>query len=623
MASIDAYGQVLNQYATTRRITGSEPEQPWAIYLAGADGRFTLVCLDHDAKNADTAAAAERDAAISAGILSRAGLHPVVCASGPTGGRHVWVALADSIDAETVGTLARLLHHICPTLDVAPLSNPATGCVRPPGAPHRAGGHSTVLTGHLEDLTSPTGTAAQLEAALAHIAQLVEDAAPTDVPAAHRPLPMDAHGHLYLPGPRRALPSRSAAAVDEDAASGDASAVLWRVLIGAAAARWRFEDVATLIDRPGLAHARSLRDRSTRRPRSSSDTRATLARQWHKAVQHVAATPRRATTDDPTFDPRAKAIATTVLHVQERADAAGGRWTTPAGPADRRVLDTLCLMALQGLTDTVEADIRRTGLLAGIGRETARTALLRLSDDGWIAQVATAEGPRAAHWTITPPSAIHSNATKGRSQADPRAAHVTPTGAAERTTLMTTLTTRLQDAAHDAFTPGALGHHAGNLYARTTTESHDPQTLATLTGCSLPRTRRCLDNLVAAGVLVRDKNGWRRPRHDLRDVAAAHCAATGRLARRDALYRLERALWTWWCAEQAWMRAPRRTPANRRPGHGQLTLIPSSETNTFGAHPRGAGGRADYRAARTLLTDSTRQGAAATPRTLRERPVAA
>ena len=59
-----------------------------------------------------------------------------------------------------------------------------------------------------------------------------------------------------------------AAALREDAASGDASAILWRVLVGAAAARWRHADIAALVDEaPGLEHVRTYRDRGQRRPR--------------------------------------------------------------------------------------------------------------------------------------------------------------------------------------------------------------------------------------------------------------------------------------------------------------------------------------------------------------------
>lgn len=49
------------------------------------------------------------------------------------------------------------------------------------------------------------------------------------------------------------------------------------------------------------------------------------------------------------------------------------------------------------------------------------------------------------------------------------------------------------------------------------------------------------------------------------------------------------------------MTTPRRLQPKHRPGPGQLTLFPEPGTNTYGAHPRRADGRADYRAARTLI----------------------
>ncbi|MGO1567407.1 MAG: hypothetical protein ACTHXC_05205, partial [Brachybacterium sp.] len=246
VASVDAYGETLNQYASTQRVGPTPPETPWAINLTGPDRAFKLLCFDHDAKTDGAAAAAARDAEVTAGLLARAGLPTVGCAWGTRGGRHDRTALAEPVDAETVATLARLTKHLCPTLDLSPLTNAAAGCVRPPGAPHRAGGVSEVIAGSVAALINPTGTAAQVRAVLEDVAQRIETAEPANVPDARRPLPVDAHRHRYLPGPRRPLPRSSAAALDEDAAMGDASAVLWRVLIGAAAARWRYEDVAAL-----------------------------------------------------------------------------------------------------------------------------------------------------------------------------------------------------------------------------------------------------------------------------------------------------------------------------------------------------------------------------------------
>jgi hypothetical protein len=623
VAVADASGAVLNQYGTHRRTTADTPVRPWAVYLAGSDHRYRLLAFDLDAKTPDSAAAAARDAETLAGLLDDAGLSPVICASGPSGGRHVWAALADSVDADTVATLARLARHLCPTLDLAPLTNPATGCVRPPGSPHRAGGTSTLVTGDLNSLLAPTGTAAAVRALVEHLAALVGAAEPSGPLEANRPLPLDDHGHPYLPGPRRELAAVSRAALEEDASSGDASAVLWRVLIGAAAARWKHADVAALVPTsPGLEHLRSHRlstgtstQRVSREPR---EVAATLARQWAKAVAHVATTPRQIG-EDPTFDARADAIAAHVRDVQSRADAAAGRWGQGRGPADRRVLDVLSLLALQALTPDLEADIRRLGLLAGIGRETARVALYRLAADGWITRIQDSEGSRGARWRLHPHGDIHSKECMGRSQADPRPAGA---GAAERLTLLKTLIHRTRACAHDVFTLGpGLGHAAGNLYARATAT---PRTLAQFVqdlGTTTDHAARLLDRLTDTGLFSHSPAGWFRKASDSRPAAAKRLRVHGRLAERGARYSLERELWAWWQAELGWMQAPRRTAASRRAGPGQLSLLPEDGTNVYGAHPRRPDGKADYRRARWLaLTGQARVDTRGTGRLRRVDP---
>lgn len=596
VAATDAAGRVLNSYTGRARTDGVEPAVPWAVHLAGEDRRFRLLCFDLDAKTPGATAQAEKDAATLTDLLRNVGLGVVVCQSGPSGGRHVWTGLTESVDADTVACLARLARGVCPSLDIAPLANPATGCVRPPGAPHRTGDRSTVLTGDIATLTNPSGTAAQVRLLTEALARLVNQAEPTHQPSPGTPIPVDEHGRLYLPGPKRDLPTASAAALGEDAACGDASAVLWRVLIGAAAAHWHHADIAAIAAHsPGLEHVRTYRDGSHRRPRTAADTAQVLRRQWDKAVRFTAATPRTAGAD-PTFDARADAIAATVRAIQTRADASAGRWSTGGGPADRRILDALCLLTLRAVTVTVEADIRRLALIAGIGRETARTALWRLAADGWITQTQSAEGVRAAHWTIRPPEVIHTGAEQGRSQADPR-----PVGAgpAERTLLITELTDRATAAAHDLFTYGkALGHLAGNVYARTTRQPQDLAVLTARTGRDPDRTAFILGVLVDAGILVASRDGWRRPARDRRTAAAKTFGVDGRLDTRTRLYALERDVWAWWQAEQAWRQAPRRAGSKRRPGWNQLVLVPADGTHHYGPHPTRPDGRLNWRLAR-------------------------
>jgi hypothetical protein len=259
VADVDVTGAVVNTYTGTCRTSATDaPDVPWAVYLADSrDGRYRLIVFDLDAKG--DPGLVVRDTTTITGLLTRASVPHVVCASGPGGGQHVWVALSEGVEAHTVATLGRLVRRMCPSLDLAPLSNPVTGCVRPPGAPHRHGGVSLVIAGDVATLTCPTTTAEHVRGLVATLAAQLHDDDGAAAVLAHSPAPLDPRGHPFLPGPKRRLPAGSAAALASDAAAGDASAVLWQVLCGAAAAKWHFDDVAALIDSPGLAHVRSHR----------------------------------------------------------------------------------------------------------------------------------------------------------------------------------------------------------------------------------------------------------------------------------------------------------------------------------------------------------------------------
>jgi len=610
VADVDAYGQVVNTYTRRARTGGPRPGAPWAVYLADDAGAFRLLAFDFDAGKGDPAA----DAATFCGWLELAGLPHVVACSGPSGGRHVWLALTDGLAAGTVDVLARLVRARLPSLDIAPLANAVTGCVRPPGAPHRAGGVSRVLAGDLATLTTPTVTAAGVGRLLEQLTgDGPEPQTPVD-PAAR--LPVDRGGRLYLPGVRRELPPASAAALATEAGIGgaDASAVLRRVLDGAVAARWRCADVAALVARsPGLEHVRSQGQGpgQPRRVRSPAESRRVLSRQWDRAVRWVAAHPRAAAEEDPTFEPRAAALAAVVEQTQSRADATAGRWAGPGGPADRRVLDAICVLSLQAMSAPVEADIRRLGLLCGIGRETARTALLRLARDGWVTRHCPADGPRAAVWILCQGLSTVID-VPGRSQAGPR-----PPGAgtAERTRWIGLLRTRLSVAAHDVFTPaGGLGHATGQLYATLTAQPASIGQLAHRLGCTADETGYRLGLLRAVRLARRTPAGWGAVRADRRDAAALRLGVAGRLADRAARYALEREAWAWWGEELAWMHAPRRAPVSRRPGLGQLAVVdPAGTPPARPPHPRRVDGRADFAAARQALLSSATGSNAASP----------
>jgi len=597
VADVDACGEVLNTYTGRARIDGERPCAPWAVYLTDAVGQFRLLAFDLDAAKGDPVA----DAATLCGWLETAGLPYVVAASGPGGGRHVWVGLAEAVEATVVDTLARLVRAQLPSLDIAPLANPVTGCVRPPGAPHRHGGTSIVLAGQLCALTAPVVTAAD-------VGRLVDMLA-----AGHRPqrsdpvelgtqLRVDGAGRLHLPGPRRDLPVASAAALGREGAGTDANTVLWTVLIGAAGARWRCADIAALADRaPGLEHVRTQGQGPgrARRIRGGREARAVLARQWDRAVVWVATHPRAAIVEDPSFEPRAAGLVALVEHTQTRADAGPGRWSRPGGPADRRVLDALCALSLQGMCTVVEADIRRLGLVCGIGRETARTALGRLCGDGWISQVRPGEGRRAAFWKLPAPLSTPSH-LPARSQAVPR-----PLGAgtADRSRWLLLLQTRLSAVAHDVFTPaGGLGHATAQVYAALSSAPTSTEELSRRLGYSVGELVSRLGVLRGLRLIEYSPTGWVLCRVDRREAVAQRLGVSGRLQDRTDRYGVERAAWAWWLTELAWMRAGRRTAASRRPGPEQLVLVDlPGAAPSLPPHPRRADGRADFPAARHAL----------------------
>lgn len=690
-APIDVTGRAENLYPLIHATANpSPPTSPWALPLADRDG-FRLLAFDLDAK--PDAAAAAADAQSLAELLTSVGIAHLVCASGPAGGRHLWVGLNESVSPVLVERLARVLRQLVPTLDLSPLANPATGCVRPPGAPHRHGGTSRVLSGHLAVLQQPSTNAADLQKLLVAATSPAGGAgvgarageATRERPAARaaggretstgapRRIALDATGHPYLPGPPRPLPQTSHqvlrlglgqhTAVPSAAASlgqgpthqvpsprgagtpseqaADASSALWHVLIGAASSHWHLSQLLALLSEPrtpGLEHARTRRSPTTRgerlpRPRTGQDSpRAVLARQWARAVRWVAANPRvAASADVDDFPERAGAITDLVHSIQTRADALPGRWSKGAGPADRRVLDGLCVLALQGVTQDVEADIRRLGLLVGIGRETARTSLLRLADQGWIVRAAAAVGVRGAIWTLVSPhfdrmeggpaAVIHKegdNLGHKRSRA-PHEGALRLSGPTERSAALHLLEARIRAAVHDAFTPGSLGLAGGNVVGRLVAGHGSAGSRTSYVGQLLTDLEpELLERLSGLGLLLGAQGpvvrGDGRPadlgrlqvrgrRVAVLDRVAASDGTYGRLAMRQATIELERELWAWWCAEIEWMRASR--PAQRaRPGAEQEPLWgtrPQAGEHHHRRHPRRPTGRADFPTARIQL----------------------
>lgn len=553
----EASGVLAQRYSGTHGLDDGVPDVPWAVNLADDQGRFHLLAFDLDAHQIDSAAAAHRDAETLEKLLVDLRIRAVTTASSGRreGGRHLWVALTEPVSAGVANALAQRLGALLPSLDKAPLCNPVAGCVRPPGAPHRDGGSATLLRGRIEWLTQPKNTpehiAALMDALDARIEELPAVLASEN--AILERLPKDDKGNPHLAGERRNLSQATRTLMDTPlTASSDASAVLWRVMLGCAAARWRFAEVVAHADAPGFEHARTQRATPgrarTRRPRSGPDSfPAVMRRQWRRACAHVASNPRRADHSDD-WEQLSANIAHAVATIQAAADASPGRWTSGRGPAARRALDALCVWSLEGLTFTLDAAIRLLGETATLSHEGARTALKTLQEWGLITFTTESIGTRAASWTLVIPS----SPIGALPHAVPRGARTPPPPAhSPWAALQATLRTRLALLSHDVWTGRGVGIDAGNQLANPRLTSDQAGRRLRRYGISLATSARKLDQIA----------------NELR--------VSGTVTRRKSTHAVERLQYQWWLDEV------QRIRDKHRPGAKSPTTL-----KPLGQYPR-------------------------------------
>ncbi|NYI42896.1 hypothetical protein [Demequina lutea] len=606
-----------NKYPERANIAGPDPGVPWVVHLADESGLYRLLAFDFDAHH-DTSEAARHDAYALVALLERLGDLPyVVCESGPSGGLHVWLAPRHGLPAATVATLARIASRLYPTLDIAPLTNPTTGGVRPPGSPHRHGGRSTVLFGDLTALTQPTATAGAIERLMAELDAI----APTPAPAETREglALVDRTGRLYLPGPRTVLGTAATAALRNPVRPDqDASAVLFSCLLGAARARWRYNDLHELLDTaPGLEYARTERHSHHRVPRSPAQQHRLLARHWDRAVRHAAATrltaPRSGHTD---LAPKAALVNAVVAAALSSMAACPGRWThadaVPKGVGNQRAIDRLVLIelyqrAIDGITTTVRASVRTLAMSLPVGRESVRESLMRLATDGWIGLSEATDGPAAATWSIDPRGVFHREAGSSRSALGlvPNASPLLEVWR-QRSELSSTLNLITDLASHDVFTPRALGLQAGYLYAqlhqagRTTLAS-----LCQVCGLTPAAAQTTLQVLHGAGLALRSGLQWAAAPPEARDRAAQLHGTTGTLAARRRAYQLEQATWAYWLEELALTSKAAPLAVQRQ----RVVRLANGNTVGLAPYPRRPNRQGDWRKASEriamLIADDT------------------
>lgn len=601
-----------NSYPDRANVAGPCPALPWVVNLTDEDGTYWLLAFDFDAHHLPVADA-QADAYSFVALLERLGNLPyLVCESGPSGGLHVWLAPRSGLPAATVAAIAAAGGRLYPTLDTSPLRNPTTGGVRPPGSPHRDGGRSTILFGDTSDLTTPTATTAAFATLLRELEQLAPP--PSSSEPAHSLTLVDHRGRLYLPGTRSSLGAAATAALQRPPSPDtDASAVLFSVLLGAARARWRFDDLHALLDTaPGLEHARSTRHGQTRLPRTPRDQHRVLAYQWDRAVRHVAATRvAGAGTSSGELTERAATVTHVVAAALAHMNASPGRWTdTTAAETSRgaygqhRATDRLVLLelyqrALDGLTTTVRAAVRTLAMALPFERESVRASLKRLAADGWIALANPSDGPHAATWSIDPHGVFHKEAAHSRSATGlaPVASSAPPTWNA-RTQLQRRLSQLTEGAAHDVFLADALGPQAGYAYAIARMyPGESTRSLAVSAAVPLTTMAEELERLAVHGLVKRSDRSWYAHDSARRDTIAQFHGVGGTREARAHRYRIEQATWAYWLAEVA---ATTRATALTT-SHYRVITLPTGATIALGSYPRRANRAPQWSAARARV----------------------
>lgn len=122
------------------RITKTLPSRAAAVMVHGSDGSVATLCLDLDTSRA-LQGVVDSDAAAISELLTSCGLRFVADHS-PSGGRHIYVPLADRLKAEDARELVEALATRFVSLDAGPHRSVTSGCIRPPGSWHKS------MTGH-------------------------------------------------------------------------------------------------------------------------------------------------------------------------------------------------------------------------------------------------------------------------------------------------------------------------------------------------------------------------------------------------------------------------------------------------------------------------------------------
>ena len=594
-------GTWTNAYPQTYKIADQAPDSPWAMYLTDQTGQYRFLCFDFDAGKGNAA----KDQSRLCAILRAAGIRHVVTTSGPSGGRHVWIAFSEPPSIGLVRELASLAASLYPSLDPSPIMNPATGAVRPPFSPHRVPGAISEPDAPIDvtPLMKPSTVESQLRTLCAHLKDMG-----AELPSARSPLHLrgvvaTASGRQQLKGRRRrASPGVTALLNAAPSPGADMSLLAASILAGLARARYSYEEVEVLATTaPGLEHFRSMaHPGGGRTPRSRHGFERTLERKWRYALEFVALSPDL-TGDDDDFEERAITVTDQVIDCQHAADAMPGRWQK-AGYKDRLVLDALCAAMLAAARHEVEMDVRRLALTTGFGRTQMARALHALREDGWLIRTAAADGANGARYALGARFSTSNTDVKRTQVMTPNFANLLP---AERELALRHLELRLERASDALFAaPRALGRTCGRVAAALSASLvQTVHEVAYAAGISPASARFGLLELRRHGLTAKLVEGWipQLFEHTLRRARQIFDVERWSADRVDRIG-VERYVWAWWSAELQWMRSKGKDKRRRR-SHAE-TAVPllgsMGAISTFPRYPKTPKRRGDHVLARAI-----------------------
>lgn len=592
-----------HRYSESRVLSERAPECPFALPLADAQGQFRLLAFDFDIARGD----APGHAAAFAALLAYLGIPHLVCASSGTdnGGRHIWIRLGKAASPSLVADIARSARTAFPSLDISPLLNPRTGCVRAPGSRH---GKATQARSRV--LASADALAAVRVADRGipslHQTRLLEDLRamlPTPEEASatarrrRRPLnpsriqhtaPTFHHGTVVakdlwgrgldgLPLTRRPVSPQIARLLAEPLPSHvDRSFVAARILAGMIGSGWTSTDIAHAAFTealPGLEHFRTVRTPVGFLPRPRRHTY--LARQVAHAADYVRTHPLSKTGSSHAPDgagPQGPFARTrrALLEVVDAADRAEFFRGGTDAATRRLVFDGLVALMFDVGARTVALDVRRWADRIGSHRSTVCRYLAQLVTAGWVVRVQEAAGPKAASYSVAVPQFISGTQV------------TTPPSVPRRAPELPRL--RLSHARADLWSAPSLGSLTREAHLQLLLHPGIPAaTLAALLHTSATQTLRCLRRLRRAGLATGPLDCLRaRASRRLFTRTAEILGVAGVLAHRWTSYQHERVVWRWWLEELHW----RRAPASRKP--------PWILRRTYGAFPTRGDRRLDW-----------------------------